>query len=41
MQTMARRLEAVGDLWKPVIGPAIDLPACLDRLATMLKNPRT
>jgi bifunctional non-homologous end joining protein LigD len=32
MKTMARRLDRVGDLWKPVLGPAADVAACLRRL---------
>jgi len=30
--TMAKRLDKVGDLWQPVIGPGIDLGHCLERL---------
>ncbi len=30
--TMAKRLDKVGDLWNPVLGPGIDLQACLERL---------
>jgi bifunctional non-homologous end joining protein LigD len=33
MQSVPRRLDRVGDLWKPVLGRGIDLAACLDRLA--------
>jgi bifunctional non-homologous end joining protein LigD len=32
IQTMGRRLDRVGDLWQPVLGPGIDLTACLERL---------
>ena len=39
IKTMPRRLDRLGDLWKPVLGPGIDLEACLDRLAT--EEPRT
>jgi bifunctional non-homologous end joining protein LigD len=38
IKTMPKRLAAVGDLWKPVLGPGIDLPACLERLAVLLKK---
>jgi bifunctional non-homologous end joining protein LigD len=38
MRTLPRRLDAVGDLWKPVLGPGIDLPACLDRLASRVQK---
>ncbi len=30
--TMPKRLDKVGDLWQPVLGPGVDLQACLDRL---------
>jgi bifunctional non-homologous end joining protein LigD len=33
MKTIQRRLERLGDLWRPVLGPGIDLTASLDRLA--------
>ncbi|MGE5138281.1 MAG: DNA polymerase domain-containing protein, partial [Rudaea sp.] len=32
MRTIFRRLDRFGDLWRPVLGPGIDLEACLDRL---------
>jgi bifunctional non-homologous end joining protein LigD len=32
IRTMARRLERVGDLWTPVLGPGIDLASSLERL---------
>jgi bifunctional non-homologous end joining protein LigD len=38
IKTMPKRLGTVGDLWKPVLGPTIDLPACLERLASLLKK---
>jgi bifunctional non-homologous end joining protein LigD len=38
MKTMPKRLGTVGDLWKPVLGPGIDLPASLERLASLLKK---
>jgi len=38
IQTMIKRLDTSGDLWRPVIGPAIDLPACLERLARLLNR---
>jgi bifunctional non-homologous end joining protein LigD len=38
IRTMAKRLDSVGDLWKPVLGPGIDLPDCLQRLASALKK---
>jgi bifunctional non-homologous end joining protein LigD len=38
IRTMAKRLQEVGDLWQPVLGPGIDLPACLDRLAFAVKR---
>jgi bifunctional non-homologous end joining protein LigD len=38
MRTLPKRLEAIGDLWTPVLGEGIDLPASLERLATILKS---
>jgi bifunctional non-homologous end joining protein LigD len=38
IRTMAKRLNAVGDLWQQVLGPGIDLSACLERLAPLLKR---
>jgi bifunctional non-homologous end joining protein LigD len=38
IRTMPKRLDLVGDLWKPVLGPGIDLSACLERLAPLLKG---
>src|SRR5262249_14164516 len=38
MRTLGERLEVVGDLGKPVLGPGIDLPATLERLAALLKK---
>jgi bifunctional non-homologous end joining protein LigD len=32
MRTMRKRLDKVGDLWEPVLGPGIDLVTCLERL---------
>jgi bifunctional non-homologous end joining protein LigD len=32
MQTTAKRLQKVGDLWRPVLGAGIDLEECLNRL---------
>jgi len=32
MKTIMRRVEKLGDLWKGVLGPGIDLVSCLDRL---------
>jgi bifunctional non-homologous end joining protein LigD len=38
IKTLPKRLDTVGDLWKPVLGPGIDLPACVERLALLLKK---
>jgi bifunctional non-homologous end joining protein LigD len=38
IRTMPKRLDAVGDLWGPILGRGLDLPACLDRLAHLLKR---
>jgi bifunctional non-homologous end joining protein LigD len=32
IRTMGKRLEKVGDLWKPTLGSGVDLTACLERL---------
>lgn len=32
LETIEKRLEAVGDLWRPVLGPGVDLMRCLERL---------
>ena len=34
IRTVPRRLEKVGDLWQPVLGPGIDLRECLAALQT-------
>lgn len=34
LKTIFRRLERVGDLWKPVLGKGINLEKCLDRLGS-------
>jgi bifunctional non-homologous end joining protein LigD len=38
MKNTAKRLKRVGDLWKGVLGPGIDMGACLGRLEGMLKG---
>ena len=38
MQTLPRRLDKVGDLWGRVLGPGIDLSACLSKLASRLRK---
>jgi bifunctional non-homologous end joining protein LigD len=38
MRTVPKRLDDMGDLWKPLLGPGIDLPACLDRLASRVQR---
>ena len=38
IRTMPNRLDSVGDLWEPTLGKGIDLPACLDRLAVLLRR---
>jgi len=35
MRTLPKRLDKIGDLWKPVIGPGADLLACLERMQRM------
>jgi bifunctional non-homologous end joining protein LigD len=41
MKTMLRRLEKMGDIWQPVLGPGIDLKKCLDRLLDSAKSQPT
>jgi bifunctional non-homologous end joining protein LigD len=38
IRTLGKRLRAVGDLWRPVLGPGADLSKVVDRLASMLKT---
>jgi hypothetical protein len=33
MRTVGKRIDKLGDLWKPVLGSGVDLAACLERLA--------
>jgi bifunctional non-homologous end joining protein LigD len=35
IRTTPARLDKVGDLWGPVLGPGVDLRDCLERLARM------
>ena len=39
IRTMAKRLNAVGDLWKGVLGPGVDLSDVVEKLTSMLKKP--
>jgi bifunctional non-homologous end joining protein LigD len=41
IETMAERLAKVGDLWAPVMGPGIDLAACVDRLSRVERVQRS
>jgi bifunctional non-homologous end joining protein LigD len=38
IRTMLKHLDSVGDLWKPVMGPGLDLSDCLERLTALLKR---
>lgn len=40
LRTMLKRLSKVGDVWRPTLSSGIDLPACLERLASMLARKR-
>ena len=40
IETTAGRLQQVGDLWKDVLGPGIDMEQCLSRLDDMLEKKR-
>jgi bifunctional non-homologous end joining protein LigD len=35
LRTMAKRLDRVGDLWAPILGPGIDLEDCLHRISQL------
>jgi hypothetical protein len=35
MRTIPRRLEKLGDLWTPVLGPGVDLARCLAQLTKL------
>jgi bifunctional non-homologous end joining protein LigD len=37
IRTLRDRLARVGDLWKPVLGPGVDILQCVDRLRPALK----
>ena len=32
IRTVGKRIDKLGDLWKPVLAPGVDLEACLERL---------
>ena len=38
IRTLAKRLEKVGDLWRPVLGSGIDIVKCLDRLPSATED---
>ena len=38
MKSTAKRLQRVGDLWKGVLGPGVDMGVCLERLEGMLEK---
>ncbi len=40
IRTLARRVDKVGDLWAPVLGPGVDLSDCLERLSRMAARRR-
>jgi hypothetical protein len=39
IRTIPRRLDRLGDLWGPVLGPGVDLGACLERLERISPDP--
>jgi bifunctional non-homologous end joining protein LigD len=39
IRTLGKRLNKVGDLWKPMLGPGVDLAAGVERLTALLKKP--
>jgi bifunctional non-homologous end joining protein LigD len=38
IRTLEKRLRSVGDLWEPILGPGIDLEACLNRIEPNRRN---
>lgn len=40
LKTIFKRLEKVGDLWRPILGKGIDLDKCLDRLGALQAHAR-
>jgi bifunctional non-homologous end joining protein LigD len=40
IRTVPKRLNKVGDLWRPVLGPGIDLYLCLEQLTTLLQREK-
>jgi bifunctional non-homologous end joining protein LigD len=38
IETMMARLRKVGDLWKDVLGPGIDMEQCVSRLDDMMRQ---
>jgi len=41
IRNMRDRIKEKGDLWKPVIGPGIDMEKCLDRMSRMQAKARS
>ncbi len=41
LRNMRRRLDRVGDLWQPVLGPGVDLQECLTRLTASVRSHPT
>ncbi len=39
IETMGARLQQMGDLWKDVLGPGIDMEQCLARIDEMFEKP--
>ena len=38
LRTVGKRIDKLGDLWKTVLGPGVDLAACLERLRRETKG---
>jgi bifunctional non-homologous end joining protein LigD len=38
--SMRKRLDKIGDVWEPVLGPGVDLEKCLERISRMFKEQR-
>jgi len=40
IKTMLKRIDKLGDLWEPVLGPGIDLAGCVEQLATFGRSSK-
>src|SRR5262249_44255262 len=35
IRTVPKRLDKIGDIWRPVLGPGIDVQRCLEKMASL------